>query len=81
MTTYTGTSGNDNINGPVVAKDSNIDGADGDDTVILGTHQIFISGPGNDVIKGKLDSTNSSSKKWTLCHKVRENSCWKCITT
>jgi len=56
MTTYTGTSGNDNINGPVVAKDSNIDGADGDDTVILGTHQIFISGPGNDVIKGNGQS-------------------------
>ena len=56
MTTYTGTSGNDNINGPVVAKNSNIDGADGDDTVILGTHQIFISGPGNDVIKGNGQS-------------------------
>jgi hypothetical protein len=36
---------------------------------------------GDDVIKGKLDSTNSSSKKWTLCHKVRKNSCWKCVTT
>ena len=52
MTTYTGTAGNDNINGPLVAKDANIDAGAGDDTVTLGTHQIYISGPGNDVIKG-----------------------------
>jgi hypothetical protein len=56
MATFTGTTGNDNINGPVVAKDSSIDGGEGDDTVILGTHQIFISGPGNDIIKGNGQS-------------------------
>jgi hypothetical protein len=52
MATYIGTKGNDFINGPVVAKDSNIDGDEGDDTVIVGTRQIYISGPGNDIIKG-----------------------------
>ena len=52
MATYIGTKGNDFINGPVVAKDSNIDGDEGDDTVILGSRQIFVSGPGNDIIKG-----------------------------
>ena len=52
MATYIGTKGNDFINGPVVAKDSNIDGDEGDDTVILGSRQVFVSGPGNDIIKG-----------------------------
>ena len=52
MATYIGTKGNDFINGPVVAKDSNIDGDEGDDTIVLGTNQLFLSGPGNDIIKG-----------------------------
>jgi hypothetical protein len=56
MATYIGTKGNDYINGPVVAKDSNIDGDEGDDTVILGSRQIFVSGPGNDIIKGTGES-------------------------
>ena len=56
MATYIGTKGNDFINGPVVAKDSDIDGDEGDDTVILGSGQTFISGPGNDIIKGNGQS-------------------------
>jgi hypothetical protein len=52
MTTFIGTKGNDFINGPVVAKDSNIDGDEGDDTIVLGINQLFLSGPGNDIIKG-----------------------------
>lgn len=52
MATFIGTKGNDFINGPLVAKDSNVDGDEGDDTIVLGTNQLFISGPGNDIIKG-----------------------------
>ena len=57
MATYIGTKGNDFINGPEVAKDSNIDGDEGDDTIVLGTNQLFISGPGNDIIKGNGKSS------------------------
>ena len=52
MATFIGTKGNDFINGLVIAKDSNIDGDEGDDTIVLGTNQLFLSGPGNDIIKG-----------------------------
>jgi len=56
MANYTGTSGNDTIDGLTTAKGLNIDAGAGDDTVTLATHQIFISGPGNDVIKGNGQS-------------------------
>ena len=57
MATYIGTKGNDFINSPVVAKDSNIDGDEGDDTIVLGTNQLFLSGPGTDWVK--LTTSNS----------------------
>lgn len=56
MANYIGTSGNDTIDGLTTAKGLNIDAGPGDDTVTLGTHQIFISGPGNDTVKGNGQS-------------------------
>ena len=52
MANYIGTKGDDFINGPEVAKGYDIDGDEGDDTIVLGTYQLFLSGPGNDIIKG-----------------------------
>lgn len=56
MANYTGTPGNDTIDGLTTAKGLNIDAGAGDDTVTLASHQIFISGPGNDVVKGNGES-------------------------
>jgi hypothetical protein len=56
MANFIGTSGNDNIDGIKTAKGQNIDAGEGDDIVILGPHQIYISGPGNDIIKGSGES-------------------------
>ncbi len=53
MTTYKGTAGSDVIDGPSLAGDRDwIDGLAGDDTVTLGPNQTFVSGLGNDTIKG-----------------------------
>lgn len=53
MATYTGTTGNDVIDGEQVAGPGDwIDGLDGDDRVTLGESQTFISGKGNDSVTG-----------------------------
>jgi hypothetical protein len=62
MANYIGTKGDDFINGPEVAKDDDIDGDEGDDTIVLGTYQTFLSGPGNDIIKG---NGRSNYALWT----------------
>jgi len=53
MSTFLGTANADTINGPAVAgPNDQIDGLDGDDTITLGANQIFVTGPGNDIITG-----------------------------
>ena len=55
MSTFLGTANADTINGLAVAgPNDKIDGLDGDDTVTLGANQIFVSGPGNDIVTGDL---------------------------
>lgn len=59
MATYLGTTGNDTINGPLVAADRDqIDALEGNDTVTLGPNQTYVSGPGDDIVIG----TNKTSQ-------------------
>jgi len=59
MSTFLGTANADTINGPAVAgPNDQIDGLGGDDTITLGANQIFVTGPGNDIVTG----TNGTSQ-------------------
>lgn len=63
MATYYGTTGNDKISGQAVAGASDqIDALAGDDTVSIGTGQIFVSGPGSDTVTGS--GGNSGYAAW-----------------
>lgn len=58
MATYFGTAGNDTINAVQVAGTSDhIDALAGDDIVSLGPSQTFITGPGNDTVTGRNNTS------------------------
>ena len=52
MSSYQGTTRNDQINGNTLVGSPDIDAGAGDDYVLLGPKQIYQSGPGNDTIVG-----------------------------